>query len=175
MPAIPQEDGAREGVDVQRWELESRPRGYESVYCMDKDPDGEWVKHADHLSAIEAAGNAGVAVGMECGRAEVARLRAAIDEHERVRHEQMTVLEGIGQITCCNGVQHESAHVGCLYCERDKARAELAVARALMREGARHIGPMIYFSAPDLAKRVDALLVDQITPTPAAERGGSKP
>jgi hypothetical protein len=57
--------------------------------------------------------------------------------------------------------------------EADRARAELATVRTLMREGARHIGPMIYFSEPDLAKRIDALLVDQITPTPAAERGGS--
>jgi hypothetical protein len=121
--AIPQEDGAREGV---------------------ADPRDQWYPGADGVPDVDAL-----------WRFYLARGDALKAQGDRVDALDTEVSE--------------------LCATLEKARAELAAARSLMREGARHIGPMIYFSEPDLAKRIDAFLADQITPTPAAERGGGQP
>jgi hypothetical protein len=154
---VVKEDGAREGVI--RWRV--YPYQKRSDLVIQESPAGEYVRYDDHL-------------------AEVARLTKERDQW-KANHDHM------GKALC--GLNHVWSGLEAMTAERDaldtevselcatleKARAELAAARSLMREGARHIGPMIYFSEPDLAKRIDAFLADQITPTPAAERGGGQP
>lgn len=106
------EQPALRAVDVQRWDFPAR-QGAES---LEHDPNGEWVKHADHAQALAAAGR------------EIARLTALEKDRERIRLE---VIGHMAKHGICMLVDSDptapgeiAMAIGTLARERDDARKE---------------------------------------------------
>jgi hypothetical protein len=156
--AIPQEDGAREGVARWTTETEWSHEGQCDVTKVLEDPHGEFVKHEDHLA--EAA-------RLESERdAAIGRYADAVRECDALKSEVRDQLEFI----------QKTGHVEArLKAECAGLRALLSVARDSVefevQEKRQNWGDRLMHKqqgAIDLLAKITALL----TPTPAAERGG---